>query len=140
MRSLSIRGFSLVETLVALALTASVSAALLPALAIASRLHRESAIETEAAVIGEARLELLASDAANGTIGAGGRLDARAEGWHACVDRSGAVVEEHAASFELRWQIVSLVAPAGVTAVSVRVIPVASRGVSITLATVVADE
>ncbi|MEX2270059.1 MAG: hypothetical protein WD690_01220 [Vicinamibacterales bacterium] len=149
MRTGSARGFSLIETLIALGLTASVSAALLPALAAAARLHRDSAIETEKTIVAAARMEWLAAAVADGTVGIGGRLDDApggvqgsppgTDGWHAFVDRAGMPVEAGRASFESRWQVAALTAAPGVYVLAVRVIPTAAPAAAITLTLVVPD-
>lgn len=130
-------GFSLVETLVALALVAGVSAALPPGLALAARLQRESAIETEAAVIAARFLERLKADVAAGRIGAGGALDAAQEGWHAGIGRGGDIVAAGAGVYDCRWRVAAAPAPAGAWIVSVRVVPVAAAGLAVTISTAV---
>lgn len=115
-------GFSLIEALVALALTASVSAALLPALALASRLHRDGAIETEAAVLAASRLSRLAGDVSAGLVGAGGGIDAAS-----------------GAPFEVECQVVPAEGAPGAYLLSVRVVPLAARGAAVTLTLVVPD-
>jgi hypothetical protein len=130
----------LVETLAALAVIASVTAALLPALALTSRLHRDSAIETEASVIGAGRLEVLAAAVSTGVLGAGGRVDMAQAGWSQPVDRAGAPVALAQASYESRWQVVLLGSPGAVHVVSVRVVPLANPSAAITLSTAVGDE
>jgi prepilin-type N-terminal cleavage/methylation domain-containing protein len=140
MRIYCSRGFSLVETLTALALIASVSAALLPALVLASRLHRDSAIETEAAIIAAARLEDLAAALAAGGLAAGGRLDIADAGWHNVVDRAGAPVARAQASYEVRWAVTPLGGSSRVHVLAVRVVPLANPFAAITLTTAVGDE
>lgn len=139
MRIHGTRGFSLIETLVALALIASVSAALLPAIALASRLHRDSAIETEAAVIAAAHLARLASRVASADVSMGGSLDGAEEGWRALVDVTGTAAEAQRAVFEVRWQVASVPASPGVVLLAVRVLPMANRAAAITLTAVVPD-
>lgn len=131
-------GFSIVETLVALSLMAVVTAALLPGIALAARLQRDSAVETEAAVIAAARLEQVKAGVAADVIGMGGRLDASVEGWCAMVDREGAPAARGA--FDSRWQVAPATAPAGVLVVVVRVVPLADPRGAITLATAVTHE
>ena len=128
MPSSSVRGFSLVETLVALALIATVSAAVLPAIVLASRLQADSAIETEAAAILASRLETLKADVAAGVLDGGGAIDTRVDGWHALMP-----------AFECRWQISPLAAPGGARIIAVRVLPLAKPSAAITIATVVPD-
>lgn len=130
MRPFSTRGFSLIETLVALALVVSVSAALLPAVALASRLQRESAIETEGAAIAASCLEQVKAGVGAGAIGDGGSIDTPIDGWHVRAT----------ASFECRWQSSALAAPAGLRVLAVRVVPLAGAGLSITMTSVVADD
>src|SRR5687768_440089 len=131
------RGFSLVETLTALALIASVSAALLPALALASRLHRDSAIETEAAIIGANRLEHLGAALAAGALAAGGRLDIADPGWNDAVDRAGAPVARAHASYEVRWAVAPLGGSSSVYVLAVRVVPIANPVAAIRLTSAV---
>lgn len=130
-------GFSLIETLVALALVAGVSASLLPAIAGAARLQRDSAIETEAAVIAASRLESLKADVAAGRIGAGGTLDTAQDGWQARIDRGGNVVTAGAAAYECRWRVASSPASAGAWMVSVRVVPAVDARLAVTVSTAV---
>ncbi|HUF22971.1 MAG TPA: hypothetical protein VMN81_02495 [Vicinamibacterales bacterium] len=130
-------GFSLVEALVALALVAGVSAALLPALAGAARLQRDSAIETEAAVIAASRLESLKADVAAGRIGAGGALDAAHDGWHARIDRDGNIATAGTAAYECRWRVALAAAPAGALMLSVRVVPAVGARLAVTISTAV---
>lgn len=137
MRMRGMSGFSLVETLIALALIATVSAALLPAIAIAARLHRDSAIATDAAIIGGAHLARLASAAAASGLGAGGSLDGALEGWRAHVDATGADVDARAAVFEVRSRISTVTGGDGVWLLAVRVVPLANRDAALTLTVVV---
>ena len=130
-------GFSLVEALVALALMATVSAALPPAIALASRLHRESAMQTDAAIIGAAHLARLAAAVAAGSIGAGGSLDGPLEGWCDGVDATGAPAPSGRAAFEVRSQVSSIPGGAGVMLAAVRVLPLANRAAALTFAVVV---
>ena len=127
------RGSSLIETLVALALTATVSAALLPALVLASRLHRDSAIETDAALIASARMERLAADVAAGAVATGGDLGMALAGWHELLDGGGVPTDPARGLYETRWRVASVLSPAGVYLLSVRVIPLASRAAALTL-------
>lgn len=131
-------GFSIIENLVALSLMAVVTAALLPGIALAARLQRDSAIETEAAVIAAARLEHVKAGVAAGVIGTGGALDAPMEGWHVMVDREGEPAERGA--FDSRWQVTPATAPAGVLIVLVRAVPLADVRGAVTLSTAVAHE
>lgn len=126
MHSTCVRGFSLVEALVALALMTGVSVAILPAIALSARLQRESAIETEAAAIAASRLERLKRDVAAGAVGSGGSLDNAVAGWSTTIEPS----------FQCRWQVMSLAAPQGVRLVAVRVVPLAGNA-PVTVATVV---
>ena len=134
------RGFSLVETLTALALIASVSAALLPGLAVAARLHRDSGTETEATIIGAGRLEDLAAAVSTGALGTGGRLDIALAGWNQLVDRAGAPVDPARASYETRWAVAPLGTPGGVHVLAVRVVPIANPFAAVTLTTAVGHE
>ncbi len=130
-------GFSIIETVVALGLVAGVSAALLPALALAARLQRESAIETEAAVIAAGRIEYLTADVAAGLTGPGGALDTPREGWHALVDREGNDAPAASAVFDCRWHVAAAPAPAGLLIVSVRVVPIGAGGGAVTISVAV---
>ena len=130
-------GFSLVEALVALALIATVSAALLPAVALASRLHRESAMQTDAALIGAAHLARLAEAVAASSIGPGGSLDGPAAGWREAVDATGAPAPANGAAFEVRSQVSGIPGGAGVMLAAVRVLPLADRDSAVTFAIVV---
>ena len=132
-------GFSLVETLIALALVAGVTAALLPAVALSSRLQQASAVETESAVIAASRLEYLKADIAAGLIGIGGGVDAAIADWHVLVDRQGTPVPAAAASFECRWQIAQAPAPPGVLILTVRIVPLADRSTPLTISVAVPD-
>ena len=139
MRDIGHRGFSIIELLVALAMMAVVSAALLPAIALAARLQRESAIETESATIAAAALERV--KARMPAVSApGGSLDGRVAGWHVLVNREGVEVSEAGAAYECRWRIARLDAPAGVVVLSVRVLPLGVAHQALTIATVVRDE
>lgn len=130
MHSSFTRGFSLVEALVALALVTGVSAAILPAIVLSARLQRESALETDAAVLAAGRLERLERDVAAGAIGTGGSLESAVEGWSARVE----------SAFECRWQVMALAVPQGVRLIAVRVVPLAGNMAPLTIATVVPDE
>lgn len=130
-------GFSLVEALVALALMATVSAALLPAIALASRLHRDSAMQTDAAIIGAAHLARLAGAVAASSIGPGGSLDGPVDGWRDAVDATGAPAPASSAAFEVRSQVSAIPGGAGVMLVAVRVLPLARRDSAVTFASVV---
>jgi len=130
MRSSSTCGFSLIETLVALALVVCVSAALLPGVVLASRLQRDSAIETEGAAIAASCLEWVKAGVGSGAIGEGGSIDTAVEGWH----------ERPSPSFECRWKTSGLAAPAGLRLLAVRVVPLADPGLAITVTGVVADD
>lgn len=137
MRIRGTSGVSLVEALIALALMATVSAALLPGIAIAARLHRDSAIQTDAAVIGGAHLARLA--AAPSGISQGGGLDDAVEGWRAYVDATGAEVDAGAAMFEVRSQVSTVAGGGRLRLLAVRVVPLASRDAALTLTVVVRD-
>lgn len=130
-------GFSLIEALVALALVAGVSATVPPALAVAARLQRDSAVETEAAVMAASRLESLKADVAAGRISAGGSLDAAHDGWHAGIDRDGNLVAAGRAVYECRWRVTPAPAPAGAWMVSVRVMPAVDARLAVTISTAV---
>jgi prepilin-type N-terminal cleavage/methylation domain-containing protein len=132
-------GFSLVETLVALALIATVSAALLPAIALAARLHRDSAIETEAAVIAAAHLARLAASVAASETGVGGSLDTPVDGWRADVGASGSEVDSDAAVFEVRSQVSTMPGGTRMLLIAVRVVPRAQRDMPRTFSMVVPD-
>lgn len=114
----SARGVSLIETLVALSLIALVSAALLPAVAAAGRLYRESARESEAVRIAASRLDVLARSADAGA--AGGSLTETQAGWSVFVDRAGAPVPAARAIYECRWRVTA----GRLLVAAVRVVPV----------------
>ena len=90
--ALTDRGASIVDLLVALAIMTTVSAAVLPAIALASRLQRDSAVETTAALIAGGRLEVLKAAPAAG------------EG-HAFLDRDGRAAGIDRAVYECRWRV-----------------------------------
>lgn len=134
----SASGFSLAEALLAAALVVSASAAVLPALAQVARLHRDSDLQTAAALMGAARLERLERAVASG-LGPGGSLDAPVAGWHAWLDRRGRAVPAADAAFACRWQASPSAAP-GVLIAAVRVEPRAAPHAAITLTTAVRHE
>jgi hypothetical protein len=136
--SSSARGFSLAETLIAAALIASATAAMLPAIAQASRLQRDSDLQTAAVLMSVARLERLESAVAAG-LGAGGSLDAPVDGWYAWLDRDGRAVQEADAAFACRWAAAPSAVP-GVLIAAVRVAPRAAPHAAITLSTAVRHE
>ena len=111
----------------ALALVTGVSAAVLPAIALSARLQRESAIHTEAAAIAAGRLERLKRDVADGIAGIGGSLEGSVEGWSEFIPPS----------FDVRWQVTPLAAPAGAVSIAVRVVARAGTASPLTVATVV---
>lgn len=117
-------------------MVATVSGALLPAVAIAARLQRESATETEAAVIASTHLERLKAAIEAGG-GAGGAIDSAVEGWSAFLTRGGATSDEGAAPFECRWQIAQGVP--GVWIIRVRVLSRAGPEVDVSIAAVMPD-
>ena len=139
MRAARNHGFSIVESLVALAMVAVVSAALLPAVALAGRLQRESAVETEAVTIASATLERVKAQMP-GVAATGGSLEARAAGWYALVNREGAEAGAEDSAYECRWHVSRLAVPATVVVLSVRVIPLAADLPPVTIATAVRDE
>jgi len=112
-------GFSIVETLVALALTASVSAVLLPAVAAAARLQGAAAIESEAALIAAGRIALLKREIAGGLI----------------EPREG---REGAGAFDCRWWVEPSIVP-GVLIVRVRVVSQAGDAAPVGVSTAVPD-
>ena len=123
-------GFTLVETLVALSLIAVTSAAMLPAIAAAGHLQRESAWETAAVRIAASQVERLLVTA--GSAAAGGSLDAPLAGFSADIDSAGAQVSGGA--YQCRWRITR----GAVVVVAVRV--VAPGGRDVTLSTAVRRE
>src|SRR5688500_3246885 len=131
------RGFSLVETLTALALIAGVSAAPLPALALASRLHRDSALPTQAAIIGANRLEPLGAALAAGAPAAGGPRASADPGRNDAVERPGAPSARAHASYEVRWAVAPLGGSSSVYVLAVRVVPIANPVAAITLTSAV---
>jgi type II secretory pathway pseudopilin PulG len=118
-------GVSIVELLVALAIMVTVSAALLPAIALASRLQRDSANETEAAVIAAARLEALKA------------TPGRGEG-HDFFDRDGFATTGERAAYECRWRIDTAPGAAGALRIVVHAAAVGERA-EVVAATVVPD-
>jgi len=130
------RGLSLVEALLSVALVASATAALLPALMQAARLHRDSDLQTSAAMMAAARLERLAL--ATG-LAPGGSLDTPLPGWHAWLDREGRAVDREAASFLCTWRVTGSDV-AGADILTVRVLPLGSGDAAITLSTAVHHE
>jgi len=112
-------GFSIVESLVALALMASVSAALLPAVAAAARLQRAAAIESEAALLAAGRLAVLKREIADGLI----------------ATREGTGVS---GAFDLRWWVEASAVP-GILLVRVRVVPRAGHAPAVIVSTAVPD-
>ena len=135
--SSSARGLSIVEALIAVALVASATAALLPVLAQAARLHRESDLQTRAALIAASRLERLTIAA--GGLAHGGELVTPREGWHAWLDGEGHVVDRAAASFLCVWRVVP-VATVAADIVTVRVTPLGFEASAVTLSTAVRRE
>ena len=119
------RGVSIVELLVALAIMTTVSAALLPAIALASRLQRDSAVETAAALIAAARLELLKAAPAAG------------EG-REFVDRDGTPSPVDRASYECRWAVDTAPGAPGALRIIVRAWAIGDRA-QVVVATVVPD-
>ena len=114
------------------------TAGALPAIVLAGRLQRDSAVATEAAFIAGARLELLKAGVAGGTVATGGSLDASLDGWHAALDRAGAEVIAASAVYDCRWRLAESAAP-GVLIAAVRVSWRGGAG-SLTLSTAVHDE
>lgn len=112
-------GFSIVESLVALALMASVSAALLPAVAAAARLQRAAALESEAALIAAGRVALLTREIAAGLI----------------APREG---REESGAFDCRWWVEASSVP-GVLLVRVRVVARAGDAAPVVVSTAVPD-
>lgn len=130
--SAPVAGFSLAETLVALTLIAVTSAAMLPAIAAAARLQRDSARETDGVRIAASRIERLLATA---PVAAGGSLDESLPGFSLTTDRAGAAVSPESAEYDCRWRVTR----GSVVIVAVRV---AARGGGgdVTLATAVARE
>ena len=122
----------------AAALIASASAAMLPALAQASRLQRDSDLQTSAVLMSVARLQRLESAVAAG-LGPGGSLEAPVDAWHAWLDRDGRAVPEAGAAFACRWAVSPSAAP-GVSIAAVRVEPRGAPHAAITLSTAVRHE
>ena len=138
MRALhSADGFSLAESLLAVALIAGASAAMLPAMAQAARLHRDSDLQTSAILAAAARLERLKTAAAAG-LPEGGSIDTAIAGWHAWVDADGRLVESARGVFECRWTLST--AAHGVLVAAVRVEPRAAPHAVVTLSTAVRRE
>lgn len=135
--ALSSRGLSLVEALLAVALVASATAALLPVLAQAARLHRESDLQTRAAMLASSRLERLVLAA--GGLAYGGAVDAELEGWHAWLDREGRLVGQDAATFLCTWRLAPAAMP-GAGILTMRVAPVGAEDSAVTLSTAVRRE
>ena len=122
----------------AAALIASATAAMLPALAQAARLQRDSDLQTAAVLMGAARMERVESAVAAG-LEPGGSVDAPVDGWHAWLDRDGRAVQEADAAFACRWAV-SPSAASGVLIAAVRVEPRAAPHAAITLSTAVRHE
>jgi hypothetical protein len=122
----------------AAAVIASATAAMLPAIAQASRLQRDSDLQTAAVRMGAARLERLEGDITAG-LGAGGSLEAPVNGWHDWLDREGRAVPAAEAAFACRWAA-SPSSAAGVLIAAVRVEPRAAPYAAITLSTAVRRE
>ncbi|MDQ3070501.1 MAG: hypothetical protein M3R55_12335 [Acidobacteriota bacterium] len=133
-------GSSLLETLVALALVTSVGAALLPALAMAARLQRESDLETGATLAGSRQIAQIAREIEAAGRGTGGALDIPRSGWQQFVDRDGAPAPVEDAVFDCRWLVTRSEEPAGLLIVHVRVVPLADRGRALTFTTGVPNE
>lgn len=112
---------------------------MLPAIALAGRLQRDSAVTTESVMIAAARLERLKADVAGGRTAPGGSLDAAVDGWYVLLDRSGAVVPDARAVYECRARVVSSASP-GVVIAAVRVSLRGQAEVGTTLSTAVHDE
>lgn len=108
---------------------------MLPAVAQASRLQRDSDLQTAAVLMSVARLERLESAIAAG-LGPGGSLKAPADGWHAWLDREGRAVQAADAAFACRWAVSPSAAP-GVLIAAVRVEPRAAPQAAVTLSTAV---
>ena len=125
-------GFSLAETLVALSLIAVTSAAMLPAIAAAGHLHRESARETAAVRIATSQIERLVATAGAGA--AGGALDASLAGFSSTTDSAGAPVPADRAEYDCRWRVTR----GAIVIIAVRV--VARAGGDVTLSTAVSRE
>ena len=114
------------------------SAGVLPAIVLAGRLQRDSAVATEAAIIASARLERLKAAAAAGQ-GPGGSLDVETGGWYVLVDRAGEEVAAERAVYECRLRLL----PAASPSVLVAAVRVSLRGqpeAALTLSTAVHDE
>jgi hypothetical protein len=114
---------SVIEVLVSTALVAAVSGALLPAIAIAARLQRESAIEVEAALIAARRLAIVKAGIGAGVVAGGVEH----------LDRSGAPAASGAAAYECSWAIEPSPGPPGLLRVTVSVAAIgAVNGVTVT--------
>ena len=112
---------------------------MLPAIALAGRLQRDSAVTSESVMIAAARLERLKADVAEGRTAPGGSLDAAVDGWYVLLDRSGAAVPDARAVYECRARVTPAVSP-GVVIAAVRVSLRGQTDVAITLSTAVHDE
>ena len=123
MRAARDHGFSIIESLVALAMVAVVSAAL----------------QTEAVTIASATLERLRAQMP-GVAAPGGSLETRTGGWYALVNREGVEAGADDTAYECRWRVSRLAVPATVVVLSVRVIPLAADIPPVTIATAVRDE
>lgn len=121
-------GLSVIEVLVATAILATVSAALLPAIALAARLQRESAIEVEAALIATRRLETVKAEIAAGVAVAGAEF----------LDRRGVAVPSAAAAYECTWSIEAVPVQPGLSRIAVRVAGIGDRA-AVVITTVVPD-
>jgi type II secretory pathway pseudopilin PulG len=129
-------GFSLAEALVALALIATVTSAVVPSLAAVARLQRDSSIETVAVLAAASRVARLEADVAADLAGAGGALDTPQAGWHQLLDRSGLSAPAGIAVFDCRWQI-QAPGPAGILRITVRVVPLGDASRAVALSTLV---
>lgn len=121
-------GLTVIEMLVALAVFTTVSAAILPAIALAARLQRDSGIEMEAAIVASRRLETLKVELEDGPVASGSAL----------VDRGGDVVPGDRAVFECRWFVDTAPGAPGAVRIAVQVSAPGS-GVALTISTVVPD-
>jgi hypothetical protein len=121
-------GLTVIEMLVGLAVFTTVSAAMLPAIALAARLQRDSGIEMEAAIVASRRLETVKIALEDGPVASGS----------AFVDRTGDAAPEDRAVFECRWLVETAPGAPGVSRIAVQV---SARGgsVAVTLSTVVPD-
>ena len=114
------------------------SAGVLPAIVLAGRLQRDSAVATEAAIIASSRLERLKADAAAG-MPPGGSLDVATGGWYVPLDRAGEDVAADLAVYECRLRLMPA-ASSSVLIAAVRVSPRGQSNVTVTLSTAVHDE